>query len=159
MGKASPPYDVQIVDDEGNILPPGAEGNVAVRVRPARPFCFFNCYLDNPEKTAASEQGDFYITGDRARMDKDGYFWFMGRNDDVINSARSSCVLFSSPFEASWGRGGHMEESVFLFQLPDRARRSGKCPCRAPSCPGVCCGQQPRPHQRRGSKGFYCSES
>nr|XP_008509508.1 PREDICTED: acyl-coenzyme A synthetase ACSM5, mitochondrial [Equus przewalskii] len=45
MGKASPPYDVQIVDDEGNILPPGAEGNVAVRVRPARPFCFFNCYL------------------------------------------------------------------------------------------------------------------
>ncbi|KAK2097647.1 Acyl-coenzyme A synthetase acsm5, mitochondrial [Saguinus oedipus] len=98
MGKASPPYDVQvaashnfwrslIVDDEGNVLPPGEEGNVAVRIRPTRPFCFFNCYLDNPEKTAASEQGDFYITGDRAHMDKDGYFWFMGRNDDVINSS------------------------------------------------------------------------
>ncbi|XP_063468885.1 acyl-coenzyme A synthetase ACSM5, mitochondrial isoform X3 [Symphalangus syndactylus] len=87
MGKASPPYDVQIVDDEGNILPPGEEGNVAIRIRPTRPFCFFNCYLDNPEKTAASEQGDFYITGDRARMDKDGYFWFVGRNDDVINSS------------------------------------------------------------------------
>uniref|UniRef100_G3R498 medium-chain acyl-CoA ligase n=1 Tax=Gorilla gorilla gorilla TaxID=9595 RepID=G3R498_GORGO len=41
---------------------------------------------DNPEKTAASEQGGFYITGE-ARMDKDGYFWFMGRNDDVINSS------------------------------------------------------------------------
>ncbi|XP_017389801.1 acyl-coenzyme A synthetase ACSM5, mitochondrial isoform X2 [Cebus imitator] len=87
MGKASPPYDVQIVDDEGNVLPPGEEGNVAIRIRPTRPFCFFNCYLDSPEKTAASEQGDFYITGDRARMDKDGYFWFMGRNDDVINSS------------------------------------------------------------------------
>ncbi|XP_023080799.1 acyl-coenzyme A synthetase ACSM5, mitochondrial isoform X1 [Piliocolobus tephrosceles] len=87
MGKAFPPYDVQIVDDEGNVLPPGEEGNVAIRIRPTRPFCFFNCYLDNPEKTAASEQGDFYITGDRARMDKDGYFWFMGRNDDVINSS------------------------------------------------------------------------
>ncbi|XP_005591452.3 acyl-coenzyme A synthetase ACSM5, mitochondrial isoform X1 [Macaca fascicularis] len=87
MGKAVPPYDVQIVDDEGNVLPPGEEGNVAIRIRPTRPFCFFNCYLDNPEKTAASEQGDFYITGDRARMDKDGYFWFMGRNDDVINSS------------------------------------------------------------------------
>ncbi|XP_019324303.2 acyl-coenzyme A synthetase ACSM5, mitochondrial isoform X3 [Panthera pardus] len=87
MGKASPPYDVQIVDDEGNILPPGEEGNVAVRVRPARPFCFFSCYLDNPEKTEASERGDFYITGDRAHKDKDGYFWFMGRNDDVINSS------------------------------------------------------------------------
>ncbi|XP_017808729.2 acyl-coenzyme A synthetase ACSM5, mitochondrial isoform X1 [Papio anubis] len=87
MGKAVPPYDVQIVDDKGNVLPPGEEGNVAIRIRPTRPFCFFNCYLDNPEKTAASEQGDFYITGDRARMDKDGYFWFMGRNDDVINSS------------------------------------------------------------------------
>nr|XP_004665499.2 acyl-coenzyme A synthetase ACSM5, mitochondrial [Jaculus jaculus]XP_044999576.1 acyl-coenzyme A synthetase ACSM5, mitochondrial [Jaculus jaculus] len=87
MGRASPPYDVQIVDDEGNILPPGEEGSVAVRIRPTRPFCFFNCYLDNPEKTAASERGDFYITGDRARMDKDGYFWFLGRNDDVINSS------------------------------------------------------------------------
>ncbi|KAM4812583.1 acyl-coenzyme A synthetase ACSM5, mitochondrial [Urocitellus parryii] len=87
MGKASPPYDVQIVDDEGHILPPGEEGNIGVRVRPTRPFCFFNCYLENPEKTAASERGDFYITGDRAHMDKDSYFWFVGRSDDVINSS------------------------------------------------------------------------
>lgn len=87
MGKASPPYDVQIVDEKGNVLPPGKEGNIAVRIKPTRPFCFFNCYLDNPEKTAASEQGDFYITGDRAHMDEDGYFWFLGRNDDVINSS------------------------------------------------------------------------
>ncbi|KAM4829790.1 acyl-coenzyme A synthetase ACSM5, mitochondrial [Thomomys bottae] len=87
MGKAFPPYDVQIVDDQGNILPPGEEGNIAVRIKPTRPFCFFRYYVDNPEKTAASEQGDFYITGDRACMDKDGYFWFLGRNDDVINSA------------------------------------------------------------------------
>ncbi|XP_008842083.1 acyl-coenzyme A synthetase ACSM5, mitochondrial isoform X2 [Nannospalax galili] len=87
MGKACPPYDVQIVDDEGNVLPPGEEGNIAVRIRPTRPFCFFNCYLDSPEKTAASERGDFYITGDRAHVDKDGYYWFIGRNDDVINSS------------------------------------------------------------------------
>ncbi|XP_052031056.1 acyl-coenzyme A synthetase ACSM5, mitochondrial [Apodemus sylvaticus] len=87
MGKASPPYDVQIVDDEGTVLPPGKEGNIAVRIKPTRPFCFFNCYLDNPEKTAASERGDFYITGDLAHMDEDGYFWFLGRNDDVINSS------------------------------------------------------------------------
>ncbi|KAM5199155.1 acyl-coenzyme A synthetase ACSM5, mitochondrial isoform 2-T2 [Hipposideros larvatus] len=87
MGKASAPYDVQIVDDKGNILPPGEEGDLAVRIRPQRPFCFFRWYLDNPKKTAASERGDFYITGDRARMDKDGYFWFLGRSDDVINSS------------------------------------------------------------------------
>ncbi|CAD7683603.1 unnamed protein product [Nyctereutes procyonoides] len=87
MGKAFPPYDVQVVDDEGNILPPGEQGNIAVRVKPTQPFCFFSCYLDNPEKTKASERGDFYITGDQAYKDKDGYFWFTGRNDDVINSS------------------------------------------------------------------------
>ncbi|XP_041522375.1 acyl-coenzyme A synthetase ACSM5, mitochondrial isoform X2 [Microtus oregoni] len=87
MGKASPPYDVQIVDEEGNVLPPGKEGNIAVRIKPTRPFCFFNCYLENPEKTTSSEKGDFYITGDRAHMDEDGYLWFLGRNDDVINSS------------------------------------------------------------------------
>ncbi|MEJ1273908.1 acyl-CoA synthetase medium-chain family member 5 [Cricetulus griseus] len=78
---------LNIVDEEGNILPPGKEGNIAVRIKPTRPFCFFNCYLENPEKTASSEKGDFYITGDQAHKDKDGYFWFSGRNDDVINSS------------------------------------------------------------------------
>ncbi|XP_044771016.1 LOW QUALITY PROTEIN: acyl-coenzyme A synthetase ACSM5, mitochondrial [Neomonachus schauinslandi] len=87
MGKASPLYDVQIMDDEGNILSPGEEGNIAVQVRPTRPFCFFSCYLNNPQKTEASERGDFHIMGDRAHKDKDGYFWFTGINDDVINSS------------------------------------------------------------------------
>ncbi|XP_053132834.1 acyl-coenzyme A synthetase ACSM4, mitochondrial-like isoform X2 [Hemicordylus capensis] len=87
MGKASPPYDVQIVDDQGNICPPGEEGDIAIRIKPKRPFCMFSQYLDNPEKTAATERGSFYITGDRAIMDAEGYFWFVGRLDDVINSA------------------------------------------------------------------------
>ncbi|KAF3815822.1 hypothetical protein GH733_016224 [Mirounga leonina] len=55
--------------------------------RPTWPFCFFSCYLNNPQKTEASERGDFHITGDRAHKDKDGYFWFTGINDDVINSS------------------------------------------------------------------------
>lgn len=54
-------------------------------------------FQNNPEKTTASERGDFYITGDRAHKDEDGYFWFLGRNDDVINSSRSHCLLFPSP--------------------------------------------------------------
>ncbi|XP_062999587.1 acyl-coenzyme A synthetase ACSM5, mitochondrial isoform X2 [Elgaria multicarinata webbii] len=87
LGKASPPYDVQIVDDQGNIQPPGVEGDVAIRIKPKRPFCLFLQYIDNPEKTAASERGDFYITGDRATKDEEGYIWFVGRSDDVINSA------------------------------------------------------------------------
>ncbi|XP_042336819.1 acyl-coenzyme A synthetase ACSM5, mitochondrial [Sceloporus undulatus] len=87
MGKASPPYDVQVVDDQGNIQPPGKEGEVAIKIKPKRPFCLFSQYLDNPEKTAATERGDFYTTGDRAIKDEEGYFWFVGRSDDVINSA------------------------------------------------------------------------
>ncbi|XP_078237360.1 acyl-coenzyme A synthetase ACSM5, mitochondrial isoform X2 [Pogona vitticeps] len=87
LGKASPPYDVQILDAEGKIQPPGEEGDIAIRIEPKRPFCLFSSYLDNPEKTAASERGGFYITGDRATKDEDGYIWFVGRLDDVINSA------------------------------------------------------------------------
>ncbi|XP_008117820.1 acyl-coenzyme A synthetase ACSM5, mitochondrial [Anolis carolinensis] len=87
MGKASPPYNVQVVDDQGNVQPPGKEGEVAIQIKPKRPFCIFSQYLDNPEKTAATERGDFYTTGDRAVKDEEGYFWFVGRSDDVINSA------------------------------------------------------------------------
>uniref|UniRef100_A0A8U8B4Z0 medium-chain acyl-CoA ligase n=1 Tax=Geospiza parvula TaxID=87175 RepID=A0A8U8B4Z0_GEOPR len=87
LGKPVPPYDVQIVDEHGAVVPQGEEGTIAVRVKPTRPFCLFSEYLDNPEKTAASVQGDFYLTGDRGFMDKEGYIWFVGRADDIINSA------------------------------------------------------------------------
>lgn len=87
LGKAVPPYDVQIIDDNGAVLPKGEEGNIAVKVQPSRPFCMFSEYLDNPEKTAACITGNFYVTGDRGVMDEEGYVWFVGRSDDIINSA------------------------------------------------------------------------
>ncbi|XP_009681712.1 acyl-coenzyme A synthetase ACSM3, mitochondrial isoform X2 [Struthio camelus] len=87
MGKPSPGYEVKIIDENSNILPPGKEGDIAIRVKPTRPFCLFTCYTDDPEKTEATIRGNFYVTGDRGIMDEDGYFWFVGRADDVINSA------------------------------------------------------------------------
>ncbi|XP_012500400.1 PREDICTED: acyl-coenzyme A synthetase ACSM4, mitochondrial [Propithecus coquereli] len=87
MGKGVVPYDVQIIDENGNILPPGKEGEIALRLKSTRPFSFFSEYVDNPEKTAATLRGDFYVTGDRGVMDSDGYFWFVGRADDVIISS------------------------------------------------------------------------
>ncbi|NXN93454.1 ACSM4 synthetase, partial [Rhinopomastus cyanomelas] len=87
LGRAVPPYDVQIIDDQGAVLPRGEEGTIAIRVQPARPFCLFSGYLDDPEKTAASVRGDFYVTGDRGTMDEEGYVWFVGRDDDIINSS------------------------------------------------------------------------
>ncbi|XP_015744845.2 acyl-coenzyme A synthetase ACSM4, mitochondrial [Python bivittatus] len=87
MGKAATPYDVQIVDQEGNILSPGEEGEIAVRVKPKRPLGLFTQYINAPKKAAMSEQEDFFLTGDRGVMDEDGYFWFIGRADDIINSS------------------------------------------------------------------------
>lgn len=52
-----------------------------------------NHFKDNPKKTAESERGDFYVTGDRGTMDEDGYFQFIGRDDDIIISSGSVCTL------------------------------------------------------------------
>lgn len=87
MGKPSPAYDVQIVDGGGNILPLNQEGDIGIRISPQKPFCLFSQYTGDPEKTASTQRGDFYLTGDRAIKDEDGYFWFVGRSDDVILSS------------------------------------------------------------------------
>jgi len=84
MGKPAPGFDVQVVDENGQILPPNREGDVAVRVKPKRPLGLFKEYYGDPERTASVYRGDWYITGDRAYRDEDGYFWFVGRADDVI---------------------------------------------------------------------------
>jgi acyl-coenzyme A synthetase/AMP-(fatty) acid ligase len=87
MGKPSPGFDVEVIDHDGNPLPAGKEGDIAVRVKPTRPTWMFREYWRNPDATNTCIRGDWYITGDRAYKDEDGYFWFVGRADDVIISA------------------------------------------------------------------------
>ncbi len=87
MGKPAPGIELAVIDAEGRVLPPATEGDVAVRVKPERPPGLFLGYKGDPKKTAASFRGDWYLTGDRATVDADGYFWFVGRADDVILSA------------------------------------------------------------------------
>jgi len=87
MGKPSPGFEVEVIDHDGNPLPPNKEGDIAVKVKPQRPTWMFREYWRNPDATNASIRGDWYITGDRAYKDEDGYFWFVGRADDVIISA------------------------------------------------------------------------
>ncbi|XP_069066372.1 acyl-coenzyme A synthetase ACSM3, mitochondrial isoform X1 [Pleurodeles waltl] len=84
MGKPAPGYDVQIIDENENILPPGEEGDIAISLKPKRPFSLFSQYIDDPQRTNATIRGSFYLTGDRGVKDEDGYFWFVGRSDDVI---------------------------------------------------------------------------
>ncbi len=87
MGKPSPGFDLAVIDQDGLELGPNKEGDIAVRVKPERPLGMFREYWRNPEATERSFKGDWYLTGDRAYRDADGYFWFVGRADDVIISA------------------------------------------------------------------------
>ncbi len=84
MGRAVPGHEVAIVDGEGNVLPNGAPGNIAIR-RPD-PVMFLE-YWNDPEATANKFAGPWLLTGDTGARDDDGYFRFVGRADDVISSA------------------------------------------------------------------------
>jgi acetyl-CoA synthetase/medium-chain acyl-CoA synthetase len=79
--------NVSLLDDEGREVSAGIEGEVAVRVKPHRPLGLFQEYWLNAAETADKFQGDWYLTGDRAIRDDDGYYWFVGRRDDVIKSS------------------------------------------------------------------------
>jgi acetyl-CoA synthetase len=84
MGRAIPGHDIRIVDAEGGIVRHGESGLVGVR-RPD-PVMFLE-YWRNEAATREKIAGEFLITGDLARQDEDGYFWFVGRSDDLITSA------------------------------------------------------------------------
>ena len=86
MGRPMPGFDVDIVDDDGNRLGVGEEGHIAVRTDP-RPVGLFREYWLDEERTASVFRHGWYYTGDKATKDEDGYFWFVGRSDDVILSA------------------------------------------------------------------------
>ena len=84
MGRAVPGHVVDVVDHDGARVPSGEVGEVAVR-RPD-PVMYLQ-YWNNPEATESKYNGDWCLTGDLARKDEEGYFWFVGRTDDVITSS------------------------------------------------------------------------
>jgi acyl-coenzyme A synthetase/AMP-(fatty) acid ligase len=84
MGLPVPGFVVDIIDENGNPAPTDTEGDIAIKIRPERPVGLFKEYFGNPKATEKTTRGQWYITGDRAYKDKDGYFWFVGRADDVI---------------------------------------------------------------------------
>lgn len=86
MGKKGPQYDIDLVDAEGNTVADGDEGEIVIHVD-RRPVGLFREYLDDKELTDAAICNGVYHTGDVAVRDKDGYFWFVGRTDDVIKSS------------------------------------------------------------------------
>ncbi len=84
MGKPTPGNSVEIINEDGNSVEIGEVGDIAVhKETPA----LFKHYYKDPERTAMQYRGDYYITGDKAKKDEDGYFWFEGRGDDIIISS------------------------------------------------------------------------
>ncbi|WP_040207628.1 acyl-CoA synthetase MbcS [Neobacillus jeddahensis] len=84
MGKPTPGNRVDIINDDGQVCRVGEVGDIAVHIE--TPALFKNYYKD-PERTAMQFRGDYYVTGDKAKMDEEGYFWFEGRGDDIIISS------------------------------------------------------------------------
>ncbi len=84
MGKPLPGIEAAIIDNEGNPLPPNRMGNLAIKK--GWPSMMYKIWK-NPEKYQSYFIGDWYVSGDSAYQDEDGYFWFQGRVDDVIMTA------------------------------------------------------------------------
>ena len=87
MGKPAPGVTIGVVDEQGNEVPTGEEGQIAVKIKPERPVGLFQEYWRDAEAMERSFLDEWYLTGDKAYRDEDGYLWFVGRADDVIISA------------------------------------------------------------------------
>ena len=87
MGKANPQYDVDVVDSEGKSLPAGETGEIVIHTNRTIPCGLFKEYYRDSEKTSEAWHDGLYHTGDTAWRDEDGYFWYVGRVDDVIKSS------------------------------------------------------------------------
>ena len=94
MGKPSPQFRVELLDKEGNPVRPGEEGEICVSISPRVPGIFVEYYRDEA-KTNETLRDGWHHTGDVAWKDEDGYFWYLGRNDDIIKSSGYRI----SPFE------------------------------------------------------------
>ena len=87
MGKPTPAYSVDLVDAEGKSVPVGEVGEIVVKIDKGTPCGLAVCYYRDKEKTAETWRDGYYHTGDTAWKDEDGFYWYVGRVDDVIKSS------------------------------------------------------------------------
>ena len=121
MGKPSPGYDIEIVDDAGNLCEIGNEGEIVIHTAKSKPVGMFNGYYRDNELTKRVWSNGVYKTGDMAWCDEDGYFWFVGRADDIIKSSGYRI----GPFEVESALMEHpavLECAVTAVPDPDRGQ-------------------------------------
>lgn len=118
MGKPTPGNQVEVINEFGEPVKPGEVGDIAVhKTAPA----LFRGYYNDKDRTAAAYRGDWYLTGDQASKDEDGYFWFEGRSDDIIISSGYTI----GPFEVEDALTKHSAvRECAVVAAPDEIRGS-----------------------------------
>ena len=87
MGKPNPQYDVQLLRQDGTECEDGEKGEICIRIGDKKPLGLFKGYYRDEERTKETWHDGIYHTGDMAWHDEEGYYWFVGRTDDVIKSS------------------------------------------------------------------------
>jgi acetyl-CoA synthetase len=121
MGMPTPGYDIEIVDEDGNPCEAGNEGEIVIHTVKSKPVGMFNGYYRDDQLTASVWTNGVYRTGDMAWCDEDGYFWFVGRADDVIKSSGYRI----GPFEVESALMEHpavLECAITAVPDPDRGQ-------------------------------------
>jgi acetyl-CoA synthetase len=121
MGMPTPGYDIEIVDEDGNPCEAGNEGEIVIRTAISKPVGMFNGYYRDDQLTASVWTKGVYRTGDMAWRDEDGYYWFVGRADDVIKSSGYRI----GPFEVESALMEHpavLECAITAVPDPDRGQ-------------------------------------
>ena len=113
MGKPNPQYDIRLLKPDGSECEDGEKGEICVRVGDRKPYGLFKYYYRDEEMTKQVWHDGLYHTGDMAWRDEDGYFWFVGRIDDVIKSSGYRI----GPFEVESARISHPA----VVEVPSRA--------------------------------------
>ncbi len=121
MGKPSPGYDIDLLDENGNSCDVGEEGQLVIRTNKRKPFGMFDGYYRDPALTQKVWHDNIYYTGDMAWRDEDGYYWFVGRADDLIKSSGYRI----GPFEVESALVEHpavLECAITAVPDPDRGQ-------------------------------------
>ena len=87
MGKPNPQYDIRLLKPDGSVCEDGEKGEICIDTSAGKPIGLFKGYYRDPELTERAWHDGLYYTGDIAWRDEDGYYWFVGRADDVIKSS------------------------------------------------------------------------
>jgi len=119
MGKPAAGYDIVLVDKNDKICEVGEEGEIVIRTDKGKPVGLFTDYHMDPDKTHNTWHDNYYHTGDTAWRDEDGYFWFIGRTDDMIKSSGYRV----GPFEVESALMSHPAVlEVAITGVPDSIR-------------------------------------